>query len=113
MDKSRGLLKTITDLMGSEKNRYVRVSFQDNGKGMTEEQRKRVFEPFFTTKTAAAGSSGGSGLGMSISYGIIDSHGGSISVQSEPGEGSTFHVMLPAGPSDLETTWVGEPNPAA
>ena len=73
----------------------VEVAFADNGCGMTEEQRNRVFEPFFTTKKAGSGI-GGSGLGLSVSYSIVQNHGGTIEVESEIGRGTTFRVALPA-----------------
>jgi PAS domain S-box-containing protein len=72
--------------------RYVRVSVIDNGCGMDEETRKHIFEPFFSTKADQHGK----GLGLSSAYGIINNHGGFITVASRPGEGSAFHVFLPA-----------------
>jgi two-component system, sporulation sensor kinase E len=71
-----------------EGNAHVLVS--DTGVGMTEEVRKRVFEPFFTTKPFT-----NSGLGLSMSYGIIKRHGGDIEVRSEAGKGTTFLIVLP------------------
>ncbi len=68
----------------------VGVSIQDNGAGMTEETIKRIFDPFFTTKK-----SGGTGLGLFITYGIVKKLGGDIKVHSKKGEGSTFTVYLP------------------
>jgi CheY-like chemotaxis protein len=59
---------------------------------MTEEVKKRVFDPFFTTKGVT-----NSGLGMSVSYGIIRRHGGEILIESEPGKGTTFIIHLPTG----------------
>lgn len=73
----------------------VEVAFADNGCGMTEEQRNRVFEPFYTTKQPGSGV-GGTGLGMAVSYGIVQQHGGAIEVESEPGRGTTFRIALPA-----------------
>ncbi|MFP4394661.1 MAG: GAF domain-containing protein [Anaerolineales bacterium] len=67
----------------------VRIAFSDTGVGMTPETQARLFEPFFTTKAH------GSGLGLSISYGIIESHEGQILVESEVGKGSTFILLLP------------------
>lgn len=69
--------------------RAVRIAFRDTGVGMTPEIQARLFEPFFTTKEK------GSGLGLSISYGIIQSLGGLIEVTSAEGAGSTFAIVLP------------------
>jgi hypothetical protein len=70
----------------------VTISIKDTGKGMTEEVKKRLFEPFFTTKPVGEGT----GLGMSITYGIIEEHAGKIAVYSEPGKGSEVVITLPA-----------------
>jgi PAS domain S-box-containing protein len=75
----------------------VRLSVEDTGDGIPEEIRKRIFEPFFTTKEAAKGT----GLGLSVVQGIVVQHGGRIEVESVPGQGSTFTVVLPkADPVD-------------
>ncbi len=68
------------------------VSFSDNGIGMSEEEKKRVFEPFYTTKPVGQGT----GLGMSISYSIIEKHNGYIKVQSERGKGTVIEIHLPS-----------------
>ena len=68
----------------------VYVSISDTGKGMSEEVKGKLFDPFFTTKRPK-----GSGLGMSVTYGIITRHGGKIEVKSEVGRGSTFTLKLP------------------
>ena len=70
----------------------VRIRFQDRGEGISEENLERIFDPFFTTKDPDEGT----GLGLMISHQIIADHGGSIEVESQPGEGATFHVRLPA-----------------
>ena len=70
-------------------DRHVEIEFEDTGIGMEEEVRKRVFDPFFTTKDTR-----GTGLGLSVSYGIIKDHKGNIEVESEPGQGSLFRVVL-------------------
>ena len=67
----------------------VNIDFTDTGVGMSEETQARLFEPFFTTKAH------GSGLGLSISYGIIEAHNGQISARSEVGKGTTFTISLP------------------
>ncbi len=69
----------------------VYISFQDTGTGIKEEYLDDIFEPFFTTKPPTRGT----GLGLSVSYGIVQRHGGSIDVKSKIGEGSTFTVILP------------------
>jgi two-component system NtrC family sensor kinase len=70
------------------------VGFTDTGPGIPDEVKERIFDPFYTTKEH------GTGLGLSISYGIIEQHGGTISVDSTPGRGSTFTIQLPIAPSD-------------
>ena len=71
---------------------YVTISVQDNGVGMDDETLSRIFDPFFTTKASGRGT----GLGLSVSYGIIKEHAGKIDVRSTPGKGTSFHVELPA-----------------
>ena len=77
---------------------WVEVRMADTGMGMTEEVKKRIFDPFFTTKGVT-----NSGLGMSVSYGIIKRHGGEILIESEPGKGTTFILHLPTGYGEEET----------
>ncbi len=69
----------------------VEVIVEDSGSGIESEHINKIFEPFFTTKEKGRGT----GLGLSISYGIIKEHGGDITVQSEPGKGTRFTVVLP------------------
>ncbi len=70
---------------------WLRLRFADTGVGMPEDVRQKIFEPFFSTKGAH-----GTGLGLSVSYSIIERHEGTISVASEPGEGTVFTIELPA-----------------
>jgi signal transduction histidine kinase len=72
----------------------VQLEFQDDGPGMSAEVRGRIFEPFFTTKPVGKGT----GLGLSISHGIVERHGGSMTVESAPGEGARFTIRLPLEP---------------
>ena len=69
----------------------VAVDFEDTGPGIAPEHRDRIFDPFFTTKPEVSGT----GLGLSVSLGIVQSHGGRLDVVSELGRGSTFTVTLP------------------
>jgi signal transduction histidine kinase len=69
----------------------IRIRFRDSGEGISEENLEHIFDPFFTTKDPDKGR----GLGLMISHQIVSDHGGSIEVESTPGEGATFHVRLP------------------
>ena len=69
----------------------VQIVISDTGHGMPASVSQRVFEPFFTTKPPGEGT----GLGLSVSYGIIQAHEGSISVESTPEVGTTFTILLP------------------
>ncbi len=70
----------------------LRIEVADNGPGMDEATCKRVFEPFFTTKGVGVGT----GLGLSVSYFVItEHHGGTMTVESTPGEGTKFIILLP------------------
>jgi signal transduction histidine kinase len=82
---------TITITTKSSEDNRVEVSIQDTGYGITPENMERLFTPFFTTKEPGKGV----GLGLAISKGIVERHGGSIEVQSSTGAGSTFTVYLP------------------
>lgn len=70
------------------------LELSDNGPGMTAAVRSRIFEPFFTTKDKGSGT----GIGLAVSHRILSTHGGTISCESTPGRGTTFHVRLPATP---------------
>ena len=70
---------------------YVRISFTDDGPGISAEHLDRLFDPFFTTR----GEQGGTGLGLSVCHGIVTEHGGRLYAKSKPGKGATFLVELP------------------
>jgi PAS domain S-box-containing protein len=101
-ERDMALLKNRKD--GAQE--YVRVVISDTGVGMTSEVKNHIFNPFYTTKT----NKGGSGLGLSIVYGIVTNHGGDITVQSRIGQGSAFHVYLPvfSGEYVEQPTWKPE-----
>ena len=71
---------------------FVQLSVGDTGAGIPPEIRERIFDPYFTTKEVGKGT----GLGLSIIHGIVKSSGGIVSYQSQPGEGTVFHILLPA-----------------
>ncbi len=83
---------TITiSTRAAEDGRSVRLAIGDNGPGMSEEVRRRVFDPFFTTKQRT----GGTGLGLAVTYGIVQEHGGQAVVESAPGKGARFIYTFP------------------
>jgi signal transduction histidine kinase len=73
------------------RNEHVEVSVRDSGKGIARGDRDKIFEPFFTTKTVGQGT----GLGLWVSYGIVQSFGGDIQLDSDLGKGTTFKILLP------------------
>ncbi len=75
------------------------IAVRDTGTGIDELSRSRMFEPFYTTKEVGSGT----GLGLSVSWGIVREHGGWIDVASTPGQGATFTVHLPLGPLGAST----------
>jgi len=85
--EGRGLITIRTFRIGD----HVAVEISDTGRGIAEENMKRIFDPFFTTKKVGEGT----GLGLSLSYGIVKKHNGRIEVFSEIGKGTTFRIVLP------------------
>jgi two-component system NtrC family sensor kinase len=92
MAGQRGELSVRTRAVGGQ----VLIELQDTGPGISPELQKKIFEPFFTTKPAGQGT----GLGLSVSYGIIESHGGRIEVRSSLGSGATFVISLPVAAAE-------------
>ncbi|HEC32183.1 MAG TPA: response regulator, partial [Deltaproteobacteria bacterium] len=76
--------------------KYVQITIRDHGEGIPEQYLERIFEPYFTTKEK------GYGLGLATSYSIVKKHGGHIEVESKPGEGTAFHIYLPATDEKVE-----------
>ena len=99
----QGLIVTVETTVEEEN---VVVSITDNGDGIPEEIRDRIFEPFFTTREVGEGT----GIGLSVAYDIVTTHGGRIAVQSEVGRGTTIEITLPAGsPAGRRDEQVEEP----
>jgi PAS domain S-box-containing protein len=84
------------DIMAIKEGRYVKISIEDQGVGISKEYLQKIFDPFFTTKQK------GSGLGLAIVYSIINKHDGYIDVESKVGFGTTFHVYIPASEISLQ-----------
>ena len=90
--KNEILDENFAGAYGVRPGKYVAISITDTGIGMDEKTLKRVFDPFFTTKDKEMGT----GLGLASAYGIIQNHDGIITAESAWGQGSTFHIYLPA-----------------
>jgi signal transduction histidine kinase len=86
-----GQLTVRTAMRQRGGRKWVLASIKDTGAGIAPEHRERIFEPFFTTRSGQ----GGTGLGLSVTYGIVSDHGGEIEVDSEVGKGTSFTVWLP------------------
>lgn len=90
--EDKGTITISTRNVSENGQGFVEVEFRDTGQGISEENIAKLFEPFFTTKPVGKGT----GLGLAVSHGIIQDHGGKITVKSTPGEGSRFFIRLPA-----------------
>ena len=88
-----GSVRIATDLVGAGPGGLIRLRIADDGVGITPEDQKRIFEPFYTRKVMGRS---GTGLGMTVVWGTVQDHHGSISVHSEPGRGTTFDLRFPA-----------------
>ena len=93
-------IATVPDPSGDGRE-LASIEVVDRGHGLTPDQAERVFERFYRTDPARSRAHGGTGLGLSIVAAITDAHGGSVSVDSTPGEGSTFRVLLPRAPDPV------------
>jgi PAS domain S-box-containing protein len=94
--RGENLVMEAGNELGIDAGRYVKISIQDEGIGISADHLSKIFDPYFTTKQT------GSGLGLATAYSIIQNHRGHISVESKLEKGSTFHVYLPA--SDQKVT---------
>ena len=95
MEATEGLadarVEIATQMIDVTGRPFAEITVSDNGPGILPDVLERIFIPFFTTKDAGRGT----GLGLSVSYGIIEQHGGKIEVLSSPGKGSSFTILLP------------------
>jgi two-component system, cell cycle sensor histidine kinase and response regulator CckA len=89
---------TAAQRLSVHAGRYVRLAVSDCGCGMDDVTMRRVFEPFFTTKPLGRGT----GLGLAVVWGVVKGHGGTVSVESEPGRGTTFTILLPVSEATIE-----------
>jgi len=98
--RGQGKLTVKTQRIGD----IIRISFKDDGRGIASEKLEKIFEPFFTTRQVGQGT----GLGLSVCYGIVSEHNGKIYAESKPGRGATFIVELPIVTQDKQ---LGLPEP--
>jgi signal transduction histidine kinase len=86
----------LVQVQASRENNQVRVEVRDSGEGIDPKDLPHVFERFYRGEKSRSRATGGTGLGLAIAQGIIESHGGNIGVQSDPGQGTCFFFVLPA-----------------
>ncbi|NGP77500.1 PAS domain S-box protein [Balneolaceae bacterium YR4-1] len=91
VDAMKGIKNQRIDIRTWQKDDHIKIAIEDVGEGIPDKQLNRIFEPFFTTKEVGSGT----GLGLSVSHGIITKMGGTIDVESEEGVGTTFTLNLP------------------
>lgn len=85
----------LIDIFVEDSSKEIKISVKDNGPGISEENQKNLFKKFYQVDTSLTREVGGSGLGLAICKGLVEEHGGTISVESIPGKGSTFSFTLP------------------
>lgn len=85
----------LIDIFVEDSSKEIKISVKDNGPGISEENQKNLFKKFYQVDTSLTREVGGSGLGLAICKGLVEEHGGSISVESIPGSGATFSFTLP------------------
>jgi nitrogen-specific signal transduction histidine kinase/CheY-like chemotaxis protein len=118
MDESGGTLElrlrkitpdrdTLGQSVGSDEGNYIEVTVSDTGHGMDEKTLARAFDPFFTTKEPGEGT----GMGLAVVYGIVESLGGTITVQSELGNGTSFRILLPTLKAGKDETRAADTTP--
>jgi PAS domain S-box-containing protein len=108
MEESGGILEvrlerqrlsgTTAGLCGVSPGRYLEIRISDTGHGIAPALKQRIFDPYFTTKAQGKGT----GMGLAVVRSIVQSHGGAIDVESEPGKGSCFKVLLPLSAAEIE-----------
>jgi len=85
------IIRITAHTFESDGTSWIRTTVEDHGTGIAKELEDRIFDPFFTTKSRCEGT----GLGLSVSFGIVKEHGGELTVESIPGERTRFHIDLP------------------
>jgi signal transduction histidine kinase len=99
------LLVCTRDFVDDDGRAFVELTIADEGSGISPEDLDKLFDPYFTTKP------GGTGLGLAVVHSVVSRHNGYITVDSVPGEGTTFRVYLPAAEGELEAQESSEADP--